>query len=156
MNLMTIWFLTDEFRSLTATGKIAVVAGFILMILLVTLWARWLTRKHDAMKLPVSVQPSANKLVEKCKDATSESTNSNDLQKQRKNRVIWHCLLSTFRNDLRKWRFQYHAEDDGYNQKDPVQTQTRTRFSFPQSRHIRTIVNKLRRRVNQSGKEPPG
>jgi len=54
---MTIWFLSEEFLTLTVTDKIVVVAGFVLMILLVTLWARWISQRHDAKKRPI-ITPS--------------------------------------------------------------------------------------------------
>jgi len=46
-------------------------------------------------------------------------------------------------------------KDNGYiNHHRPRSTQHP--FPIPPIEHIRTIVNKLRRAVNQSGKEPPG
>jgi hypothetical protein len=62
---MTIWFLSPEFQSLTFTGKIAAIAGFILVILLIILWEIVRAERRKAKRLPTVTHNFADELVEK-------------------------------------------------------------------------------------------
>lgn len=139
MNLSTC-FMFQYFQGLSVWGKVAVIAGYILMALLIILWERSRTHRHDATTLstviPNSVIEEPEKFVHTITACPSKENQYNPYERARH-------LLETFRHNLRKPIIYCKSCADGNN----VAYQCRD--------HIRIIVNKLTGRVNQSGKEPP-
>ena len=130
---MTAWL--DAFQSLTVGGKIAFISGHILVILLIMLWEMHAAHSHDAKRLITAEH--AEKLVH----TVQTSPKNDDIQNVHSG---VRYLLDKFCNNLRKPPFYYQSGDDGDNPPCHLQSQ----------RHIRIIVDWLRKRVNQSGKEP--
>lgn len=148
---MTIWFLSEQFRSLSIAGKIAAIAGFVLVVLLITLLDMYFAKRHDASTLPTE------QLAENRPDGDSSHANCDDMPQHRKGGIVWHYLLGKVLNNWGNNRIHYYSKHDGttHNQSplDGSAKPTRVIFRFSIS-HIRTIVNWLKGRVNQSGKEP--
>jgi hypothetical protein len=157
---MTIWFLSDEFLNLTVGGKVAVVASYILAMLLIMLWATFPTRKRDVKTLPMNTTYSTEQPIEKPKNCTSNCYENENLQKPEEGGIIGSGLLSKLPNGIKKWCVYYSANEDRQNPKQHflwsiINSIGRARTTCIFSRwHIKYIVNKLQRRVNQSGKEP--
>jgi len=130
-----IWFLFEQFRSLSIGGKIAMVSGHVLVILLIVLWETSRAQRHNAKRLSATTIEPTEKLIH----TIGTSPQKGNLCNAHKGLTY---LLETFRNSLSKYHLYYQSDKDGNSPTYPVQ------------RHMRAIVNKLRRRVNQSGKEP--
>jgi hypothetical protein len=148
---MTIWFLSEQFHSFSIAGKLTAIASFILVILLITLLDIYVAKRHATNKSPTE------QLAENRPDDNSRHTNCGGMPQHRKGGVAWHYPLSNILNNWRNNPIHYYSEHDGttHNRSPPSGRTKPTRIVFGFSRsHIRTIVNKLRRRVNQSGKEP--
>ena len=99
---MTFWFLSEQFQSLSIAGKIAAIAGFILVILLMILWEISTEKRHDAKRLPTVTHYSADELIEKSINTGSSRTTYDDMPKHRKGSVVWHRLLGKCLSNLRK------------------------------------------------------
>jgi len=117
-----IWFLFKQFMSLSINGRILVVLGYILVMLLIIL----IVAPHsDLAKKPVHAKGT-----------------------RRKNGKLYKVyrgvgyLLNKFTNSGREYQVDYERRAE------------RNEQAYRPQLHIRTIVNWLRRRVNQSGKEP--
>ena len=149
---MTIWFFSNEFINLPITGKIAAIAGFALVILLITLLDISLAKRHVANRLPT------NELPKNCPDDNSTPANRDYMPQRSKGWVIWHSLLGKILSNWGKDCIHHQPKYDGdtYNQPslEASANPSRTIATFSQSRHIRIIVNWLGRLVNHSGKEP--
>jgi hypothetical protein len=137
-----IWFLFKQFWGFSIADKIIAVAGFVLIILLIILWEVVKAERHDTKRLSTATPYLIIKSAEKHIHTTSTYSNNGNLRKHHSRGVIRCYLLETFRNSLRKHHVYYETDNNGDSPTHTVQ------------RHISTIVNKLRRRVNQSGKEP--
>jgi hypothetical protein len=138
-----IWFLFEQFRSLSVGGRIAVICGHILALFLAILWAKFLARRRSARASSMHTEfighPTAN--PNERADSYQEDEN---LEKPKQGDIIGSDLLSNPSDKRSKWYLHYQAGDES-----PKNHQW-----IPKSCHIQTIINKLRRRVNQSGKEP--
>jgi hypothetical protein len=128
------------FLELSVWGRIAVIAGYILMTLLIVLWEHFRRHRHNTTRSPM-VMPieKTEKFVHTITACPSKQNQYNPYKRQRH-------LLETFRINLRHSIIYCKSRDDSNN---PA-------YHFQQHivKHISTIVNKLRRRVNESGKEP--
>jgi hypothetical protein len=142
MNLSTS-YLFQYFQSLSTTGKVSLIAGYILMALLIILWEKSKARRRAATRLPTLAPNSTIEETEKLIHAITTPP-SKDNQYDARNRV--RHLLETFRSNLSKCIVYCKSHNDG--EKHPNCHQD----YIP--KHIRSIVDCLRRRVNQSGKEP--
>lgn len=147
--------MLDWFNSLTVTDKVMVVGFFTLGVILVTLWAMFIAKRHDAKELPADTLPFHKDSIENCKDATSSHYEDENQQKPKKRCVIW-SFLGKCLNSVKEDHIRYPPDDKGDNQNQPSGRCHPSRtilMGFSQS-HIRIIVNWLRRIVNHSGKEP--
>jgi hypothetical protein len=142
MNLSTC-FLVQYFQSLSVMGKVAVIAGYILMALLLILWEKSRTRRHAATGLP-TVIPTFN--IEETQKFIHTIPTSASKDNQYKPHKRPRHLLETFRSNLSKSIVYCKSRTDSKNPAYHLQQ------DIP--KHIRTIVNRLTRIVNQSGKEP--
>lgn len=135
------WFLLEQFRSLSVGGKIAVVAGHIVGLLLIILLETYRTQRHEAKRLS---KPTSCSIVEPAEEPIHARTASQKKGNFGNKGKGMTYFLEGLRNGWRKYQLHYQAE----NPRDSPM--------YPTQRHIRAIVNKLRRRVNHSGKEPAG
>ena len=134
-----IWFLFEQFRSLSVGGKIAFVCGHILVLLLIILCETHREQRQNAKRSPTAIPCSIIEPAEKLIHTISTCPQKGNLRNAHK-RLAY--LLETFRNSLGKYQLHYQSKINGDSPTHQFQ------------RHIRDIVNKLRRGVNQSGKEP--
>jgi hypothetical protein len=133
------WLWLEWFQSLPITGKVAIIAGHILVLLLIMLDAIATSQKGDANKSPTAMTCSSEPAV-KLIQAIRNSPKKGNLYNTNK-RV--GQLLNLFCNkSLIKHLFYYQTCDEGDKPTHKVQS------------HIRNIVAKLRKLVNQNGKEP--
>jgi len=142
MNLNTC-FLLQYFQSLSVMGKVAVIAGYILMALLIILWEKSRTHRHATTRLPTVIP---NSVVEQTEKLVHTVTTSPSKQNQYNPRKGARYLLETFRSSLSKCVVYCKSRNDGENHPKCCQQYI--------PKHIHAIVDCLRRRVNQSGKEP--
>jgi len=142
MNLSTC-FLCQYFLELSVWGKVAVIAGYILMALLIILWENYKAHRHSTTRLPTVVTAPAIEATEKLVHTITTSTSKeNQYDPHKRLRYV----LETFRSNHSKCIV--YCESHNARQKHLKHLQQ----YLP--KHIRTIVNRLRRGVNQSGKEP--
>ena len=148
---LDIWYLFEHFRALPAAGKMAVIGGYILVFLLALLWARFLFRKQDAKTLSTDAQLPRHptKDTHDCADNPEESGN---FEKPKQDGIIRLGLFGKFPNNGSNWYLHYQTEDKRQDDKQHSLKPVIIRCSA----HMHTILNKLQRRVNQSGKEPYG
>jgi hypothetical protein len=157
------------FQSLTIGYKLMVIGLHILGIVAVIAWVRFIEgrfiqKRYDSEKLSVGMLSSLNEVnegIENCRDATSRHYEAKNQQKEKERPIVRPHLLCQCIHKLTTNWLQQQSDKDGDNSKYPAlrgQTKNLRGFgtipTFSQSRHIRTIVNWLRRRVNQSGEEP--
>jgi hypothetical protein len=117
-----IWFLFKQFMSLSISGRVLVVLGYILVMLLITLMV---APHSDLAKKPVHTKGT------RCKNSKLYKVH----------RGVGY-LLDKSANSGREYQVDYERRAE------------RNEQAYRPQWHIRTIVNKLFRRVNQSGKEP--
>jgi hypothetical protein len=142
MNLSTC-VLFQYFLELSVWGKVAVIAGYILVILLIMLYETSKAQRYDSERLP-TVMP--NSVIEKTEKLVHTITTSTSKENQyNPHKRAWH-LLEAFRINFSKPIIYCESRTDGNNIAHHLQQHI--------VKHIGTIVNKLRRRVNESGKEP--
>ena len=132
-----IWLLFEEFQSLSIGGKIVVVAWHILAILCLMLWEESKAQKHDARE---SSTATPNSLIEYTEKLVH--TNKNPHERGNPHKRSCGGIMNTLRNSWIQAHLYCKANKKG----------DRSIYQFRS--HIRTIVNWLRRGVNQSGKEP--
>ena len=149
---MTIWFLSDEFLGLPIVGKAAAITAIVLVTLLITLLDIHIGKRHKASRSPTE------HLAENRPDDSGSRPNRGNVPQRRKRSVAWQSALGNALSDWRQKCIRQHSERqrDTYNQ-SPLEASAnpaRSILLFPIPCHIRTILNKLRGRVNQSGKEP--
>jgi hypothetical protein len=148
---MTIWFLSDGFLGLPIAGKVAAITAIALVILLITLLDIRIGKRHEASRSPTEY------LAENRPDDSGSRPNRGNVPQRRKGSVVWQYALGDALSDWRQKRIRQHSQHqrDTYDQ-SPLEASTNpTRVILPFPRwHISTIVKRLHRRVNQSGKEP--
>jgi hypothetical protein len=144
MNLGTC-ALFQFFSELSVWGKVAFIAGYILMALLLALWEKSKARRRITTRTPELTPHSTIKVTKKLIHAVPTSTPKYD-QYDAFDRV--RHLLETFGSNLSKSVVYCKPHNGGKNHLKYLHQYT------PKSLHIRTIVSKLRRRVNHSGTEP--
>ena len=144
------------FQGLAIGGKLVAIGFQLLGIILVIAWAVFITKKQDAKRLPADTLSQG---IENQKKSPARPYEDNKHQKQKGEFRIWHLLGSCLHNVEGKC-VRPSADDEGDKCKQAthwVQPKNfgriRVILRFSES-HMRTIVNWLRRRVNQSGKEP--
>lgn len=136
------------FQSLSIGGKIAFVAGYILMILFLILWEIYNTQRHDAKRLPM-VMPTST--IEETKKLVHTITTPTSKQNQYNAHRRARHLLEIFRINLKKSIVYCKSRDDGNNPAHHLQQYIQkviislVRWITPafSISHIRTIVNKL-------------
>jgi len=138
-------FLFQYFQSLSVWGKVAVIAGYALMALLIILWEQSRVRRHAATRLPTVIPNSVIEQTEKFVHTSPTSTRKENQYKPHKR--MWH-LLETLRINFSKPIIYCESRTNGNDIAHHLQQRIST--------HISIIVNRLRRRVNESGKEPAG
>jgi hypothetical protein len=155
------------FQSFAITHTVMLISLLIIGILALMAWAKFIEKRYDAGKLPL-VTPSSlnecNERIEKRKNANSRRHEAENQQKPKERFVVWLSFLRECIGKLRTNWQQYQVNSEGDNPNYPRLQSKPKNFgrirvilafpAFPMF-HIRTIVNKLRRLVNQSGKEPP-
>jgi len=156
---MTFRFLCEQFQSLSAAGKMAVIAGYILVILLIMLWAMFPIRKRKAKTLPTNMAYLVPQPTQEAKNYRHNSEESQNLYKPEKSDVIGSGVYSKLPNNFGNRHIHYHTnnkrQDSKNNSLQRIVALTRAAIpSFSQS-HIDNILNRLTRRVNQSRKAPP-
>jgi hypothetical protein len=132
-----IWLLFEEFQSLSIGGKIAIVASHILVVLLLMLWEEFRVQRHNAKRSSTATLNPLSQPVEKL-----VHTVNTPCKRYNPNNRPSRGILNTFRNNWIQPHLYCERSNSGNTPFHPFRW------------HIRTIVNKLRRRVNQSGKEP--
>jgi hypothetical protein len=138
-----IWFLFEQFRSLSVGGKIAVVCGHILVLLLAMLWATFLARRRSVRTSSAHTEFIGHPTENPNERADNPQENEN-LEKPKQGHIIGSDLLSNPSDNRGDWYLHYQTGDETPKDKQRI----------PKSCHIATIVNKLRRRVTHSGTEP--
>jgi hypothetical protein len=133
-----IWLLFEEFQSLSIGGKIAIVAAHILVVLLLILLEEFRVQRHETKKsLTTTLDSPLIKPVEK-----PVHTIYTSCERQKSDNHPNRGIRNTFRNNLIQPHLYCRRSNSGNAPLHPFHS------------HIPTIINKLRRRVNQSGKEP--
>lgn len=136
-------FLFQLFLELSAWGKVAMIAGYILMALLLILWETSRARRRAATTLPMLTPNSLIDPTEKLVHTVATSaSNQNQYNPRKGARYLLELLRSDFSKSI------VYCQSHNARQKYLKSLQQ----YLP--KHIRTIVNWLARRVNQSGKEP--
>ena len=150
---MLSWFM-----GLAIHHKVMIIGFYLLGIILVILWARFITKRLEPKTLP------ADKLshsAEKCEKSPSRPCEDDNHQKPKKRFRIFHLLGSCI-HSIKSNCIRYSTDNEGDNHKQPAhrvepenfgRVRVRVILPLPQS-HIRNIVARLRKLVNQSGKEP--
>jgi hypothetical protein len=150
---MLSWFM-----SLAIHHKVMIIGFYLLGIILLFLWARFITKRFEPKTL------LANKFshgTEKCEKSSSRPYEDDNHQKPKCQFRICR-LLSSCRHILKDKGVRYPTDNCGDQCKQPTHRvksknfrRVRVRIIFPLSQpHIRNIVARLRKVVNQSGKEP--
>jgi hypothetical protein len=142
MNLSTS-YLFQYFLELSVWGKVAVIAGYALLALLIILWEQSRARRHTATRLPTVIPNSVIEPTEKFVHTSPTSTRKENQYNPHKGA---RYLLEMFRSSLSKC--VVYCESHNTREKHLKYLQQ----YIP--KHIHTILDFLRRRVNQSGKEP--
>ena len=133
-----IWLLFEDFQSLSIGGKIAIVAAHILVVLLLILLEEFRVQRNETKKsLTTTLDSSLIEPVKKPVYAINTPC-ERDKSHNRPSRGI----LNIFRNNWIQPHLYGKPSSSGNNPFHPFHS------------HMSTIVNKLRRRVNESGKEP--
>jgi hypothetical protein len=145
------------FTSLAIYDKVMIIGFYLLGIILVTLWARFIARRYPAKRLPFDTLFSHNQGIENKENTTSSCCKDDKHQKAKKRCVIW-SLLGKCLNNVKENYIRYSTNNKGDNQNHPSRWchASRTILMMFSQRHIGHIVSSLRRAVNQSGKEPNG
>jgi len=149
------------FRVLVGSDKLEIIGLYLLVIIPAIAWARFIAKRHDA-KWPSSLASYlGNQGIKNCKNDSNSTQECDNQHKPKKDSIVWLQLLRKCCYNLRLNLPYCHTHKERDDQKQPSnQCQaknfhwSRIFLMFPVS-HIRTIVNKLRRRVNHSGTEPP-
>ena len=144
---MISWFM-----SLTIGGKLIAIGFQLLGVILLWAWAVFITKKLGSMPAVTLSQEG-----EKPKKGTTRQYKNSTHQK-RKSQVRICRLLGSCHHIIKDNGVRCPTNNTRDQSKQPTQRIQPKYFSvfgivIPKS-HIDTIVNKLRRRVNQSGKEP--
>jgi hypothetical protein len=145
-----IWYLFEHFRTLPFTGKVAVISGYILVLLVSILWARFLARKQNTRASSTETE-LAKRPTENAHDCANNSQESGNLEKPKEDGIIRLGFVGKLPNNRGNWYLHYQTEN---KRQDNEQRSLKPVTRCPA--HIHTILDKLRRRVNQSGKEPRG
>jgi hypothetical protein len=132
-----IWFLFKQFGSLSLGGKIAVVGGHIIVLLLMMLWATFLGRKQGDRASSVHTD-SVRHPIENPNECTDNPQENKNLEKPKQGDIIGSSLLSNPSDNRSNWYLNYQTGDKTPNNKQRI----------PKSCHLQTIINKLRRAVN--------
>jgi hypothetical protein len=133
-----IWLLCKEFQGLSIGGKIAIVAAHILVVLLLILLEEFRVQRHEAKKsLTTTLDSPLIEPVEK-----PIHTICAPCERQESDNHPNRGIRNTLRNNLIHPDLYCRRSNSGNTPLHPFHS------------HISTIINKLRRRVNQSGKEP--
>jgi hypothetical protein len=135
--------LCQYFLELSAWGKLAMISGYILMALLLILWETSKTHRRFAMKSPMVTPNSLIDPTEKLVHTVAAAASNQNQYNPRKGA---RYLLKLFRSNFSKPIVYCQSHNARQKHLKPLQQY------LPQ--HIRTILNWLARRVNQSGKEP--
>jgi len=144
------------FQSLTIGGKLIIIGFWLLGIIVLWAWAVFIARRLDARRLPTKILSQG---IEECKKSAPRSYKGAKHQKPQSQFWI-RRLLSSCHHIIKDNGVRCPADNCGDQCKQPAHRVKskdfgRIRVIPPISiSHIRTIVNRLRRRVNQSGKEP--
>jgi hypothetical protein len=135
--------LCQYFLELSIWGKVAVIAGYILMALLIILWENYKAHRHSTTRLPTVVTAPAIEATEKLVHTiTTPTSKENQYDPHKRLRY----LLETFRSNHSKPVVYCSSRANRNNYPHHLQQYI--------VKHILVILNKLRGRVNQSGKEP--
>ena len=150
-----IWLLFEDFRSLTIGGKIVIVAAHILVVLLLILLEEFRTQRHDAKK---SSTTTLNSLIKPVKKPVHTIYTS--CERDKPHNCPNRGILNTFRNNLIQPHLYCKCSTNRDSPSHPFRYScssiirwARATFRIPIS-HIKNIVAKLRKLVNQSGEEP--
>jgi hypothetical protein len=142
MNLDTC-AICQFFLELSVWGKVAMIAGYILMALLLILWERSKARRRVATRSPVLTPNTSIKVTEKLIHTIPTQPSKNNQHDAFGRR---RYLLDIFRSNLSK--SIVHSKSHNARQKH---LKCLHQYLL---KHILTIVNTAKRRVNESGKEP--
>lgn len=142
MNLDTC-VLFQYFLELSIWGRVTVIAGYALMALLIILWEQSRARRHAVMRLPMVIPNSVIEPTEKFVHTSPTSTRKENQYNPHKGA---RHLLETFCSNLDKC--VVYCKSHNAREKHLKYLQQ----YIP--KHIHNILDFLRRRVNQSGKEP--
>jgi hypothetical protein len=150
---MLSWFM-----SLAIHHKVMIIGFYLLGIILLFLWAIFITKRFGSKTLSAD---NLSRTTEKCKKGTTRRHKDTTHQKPKSQFRICR-LLSSCCHIFKDKGVRYPTDNCGDQCKQPARrvesknfgrVRVRAIFSLSQP-HIRSIVNKLRRRVNESGKEP--
>jgi len=112
------WFLSEQFQSLSAAGKIAVIAGYILVILLIMLWAIFPIRKRKAKTLPTNMAYPVPQPTQEAKNYRHNSEESQNLYKPEKSDVIRSGVYSKLPNNFGNRHIHYHTNNKRQDSKN--------------------------------------
>ena len=159
---MISWYLS-WYQSFAIDHPLVLITLLILGIIALIAWARFIEKRYDAKKLPMITPSSLNERnegIENPKNTNGGQYEAENQQKQKEGFIVWSSLLRQCIGNLRTNWQQQQVNSEGDNPNYPcLQSKPKNLggigviFLFSMF-HIRTIVNKLRRRVNESGKEP--
>ena len=133
-----IWLWLEEFQSLSIGGKIAIVAAHILIVLLLILLEEFRVQRHETRKSLTTMLDSP--LIEPVEKPVHTIYTS--CERQKSDNHSTRGIRNTFRNKLIHPRLYCRRSNSGNTPLHPFHS------------HTSGIINKLRRRVNESGKEP--
>ena len=148
------------FKNLTGSSTLEITALYLLVIIGAIAWAGFIAKRHDA-RWSSTIAPSSDEQAVEDYEKDSNRTKKRDNQhKLQKAYIVWSYLLSKFCYKVRANLPYNQTDNERDKQKQPPYRGQAKNFGrirvisrFPIS-HIGIIVNWLRRRVNQSGKEP--
>jgi hypothetical protein len=143
---MIMW---DAFMNLGIRDRLIMIALYIIGVLLLILWARFITKRLPGgvlIKLFNRVIATSPKQeMENLKNKSATTHKSEEIQKRLKKTIVWEQLLSNFCNSVRNGIFCYIPKDERNNQKPHI--------SIIRFLHINRILAR-KRYVNQERQEP--
>jgi len=133
----------NAFINLDFNGKVVAIALYILGVLLVILWARFITKRFNGGILYRLIASSPKQEMENTKDTSSRCYKSDEMQKPLEKTIIWQQLLSKICNTLRKGIFYCSPKNEGNNQEQPVS-----------HTHTNKILTRKGRSINKEQNQP--
>ena len=119
---MTMW---NTFVNLDVNGKVFVIALYIVGVLLVILWGRFISRRLGNGLIYRLIASSAKQKIEKAESTTSRYYEYESLEKPKKEAIVWQYLLGKVAHIFKKVVLYYSSDNERNNQeqdKSPIHT----------------------------------